>query len=379
MDINHQQLPERALKDLSNRARGGIFIYLLVWLVITISYRLPDLLPEFFYVNTFILLAIAAIRFLHFYSYKRLPDMPVQTMTNWLVYTILLAALHWGVVVAWVILDDRAVDIRNLMMLVTAAFAVGGATTLSISTAIRIFYPVLMFCPGILVLIYQGSSGSWVLAGLITLALIYVHATTRITRDDYWEAITNQVVAEERANLMEELSITDQLTQLKNRLYFDKKFDEEWNRSSRIEAPLSILIMDIDNFKGINDTHGHLFGDECLRLIASTISSELHRASDCVARYGGDEFVALLPNTGEDETWTIAEKLVKAISSISTKYSDEKLHMTCSIGGATTTPNYQDNREYLIKQADIALYQAKSNGRNRYQPYAQDTGAVTDS
>lgn len=379
MDINHQQLPKRALKDLSNRARGGIFIYLLVWLVITISYQLPDLFPEFFYVNSFILLAIAAIRLLHFYFYKSRPDIPVQTMTNWLVYTILFAALHWGVVVAWVILDDRAIDIRNLMMVVTAAFAIGGATTLSISIAIRIFYPVLMFCPGIVVLIYQGSSGSWVLAGLITLALIYVHGTTRIASNDYWEAITNQMVAEERANLMEELSITDQLTQLKNRLYFDRKFDEEWNRSSRIEAPLSILIMDIDNFKGINDTHGHLFGDECLRLIASTISAELLRASDCVARYGGDEFVALLPNTGEDETQTVAEKLVKAISSISTKYNDEKLHMTCSIGGATTIPDYQDNKEYLIKQADVALYQAKSNGRNRYQPYGQGTGAVTDS
>ena len=379
MDISHQQLAKQALQDLSNRARGGIFIYLLVWLVITISYQLPDRLPEFFYVNTFILFAITAIRFLHFYSYNRRSEVPVLTMTNWLVYAILFAALHWGVMVAWVILDDRVVDIRNLMMVVTAGFAIGGAATLSISTAIRIFYPVFMFCPGILVLIYQDSSGSWVLAGLITVALIYIHATTRITHNDYWEAITNQVVAEERADLMEELSITDQLTQLKNRLYFDKKFDEEWNRSSRIATPLSVLILDIDNFKGINDTYGHLFGDECLRLIASTISSELLRASDCVARYGGDEFVALLPNTGEDETWTVAEKLVKAISNINTKFNDEKIQMTCSIGGSTTTPNYQDNKEYLVRQADVALYQAKSDGRNRYQAYGQGTGTVTDS
>jgi diguanylate cyclase (GGDEF)-like protein len=379
MDISDEQLAKRALKDLSNRARGGIFIYLLVWLVITTSYQLPVLLPVFFYLNTMILLVVTAIRFLHFYLYKHRPELSVLTMTNWLVYTILFAALHWGVVVAWVIFDDRAIDIRDLMMVVTAGFAMGGAATLSISTSIRIFYPVFIFCPGILVLIYQGNSDSWVLAGLITLALIYVHATTKITHNDYWEAITNQGVAEERANLMEQLSITDQLTQLKNRLYFDKKFDEEWNRSSRIEAPLSLLIMDIDNFKGINDTYGHLFGDECLRLIASTISSELHRASDCVARYGGDEFVALLPNTGEDETWTIAEKLVKAISNISSKFNDEKLQMTCSIGGSTTNPDYQDNKEYLIRQADVALYQAKSNGRNRYQPYGQGSGAAPGS
>jgi diguanylate cyclase (GGDEF)-like protein len=379
MDISQEQLSRQALKDLTNRARGGIFIYLLVWLVITISYQLPVRLPEFFYFNTIILLAITAIRFLLFYSYHRQPEMSVRVMTNWLVYTILFAALHWGVLVGWVIFDDRVVEIRSLMMVVTAGFAIGGAATLSISTAIRILYPVLMFCPGIAVLIYQGSNDSWVLAGLITLALIYVHSTTRITRNDYWESITNQIVAEERANLMEELSITDQLTQLRNRLYFDRKFDEEWNRSSRIAAPLSVLILDIDNFKEINDTYGHLFGDECLRLIASTISSELLRASDCVARYGGDEFVALLPNTNEDETWTVAEKLVQAISNISSNFNDEKLHMTCSIGGATTIPDYQDDKEYLLKQADAALYHAKSNGRNRYQPYGQGVGEVTDS
>ena len=367
MEYSHEQLPRQALKDLSSRARGGIFIYLLVWLVITVSHQLPVISPVFFYLNTTILLAISAVRILHLYLYNHRPELQVLTVTSWLVYTILFAALHWGIIVAWIIFDDRTIDIRNLMMVVTAAFAIGGATTLSISTRIRVFYPILMFCPGILVLIYQGGSDSWVLAGLISLALLYVHSTTKIANNDYWEAITNQVIAEERANLMERLSITDQLTQLKNRLYFDKKFDEEWKRSSRTGAPLSVILMDIDNFKGINDTYGHLFGDECLRLIASTISSELLRASDCVARYGGEEFVALLPDIGENETRVIAEKLVKAISKVSSVFADKKLQITCSIGGATVRPDYQDNKEYLLKQADVALYEAKNKGRNQYQ------------
>jgi len=373
MIVNQQDLQKRALRDLSNRAKGGIFMYLIVWLVIAISHQFQVLLPVFFYLNTAILLVFAAVRILHLYMYKRWPGMPVSTMTNWLVYTILFAALHWGVMSGWIIFDDRAVEIRNLMMVVTAGFAIGGATTLSISNGIRIFYPVFMFSPGILVLIYQGSSGSWVLAGLIILALIYVHGTTKITNNDYWEAITNQAVAEDRANLMEKLSITDQLTQLHNRLYFDKKFNEEWKRSSRAKTPLSVLLMDIDNFKEINDTYGHLFGDECLRLIASTISSELLRVSDCVARYGGEEFVVLLPNAGEVETRAIAEKLVQAISSVSSKFNNKKVQITCSIGGATGHPDYHDNKEYLLKQADIALYQAKNNGRNQYQQCGLDS------
>lgn len=377
MVINQKGLQKRALRDLSNRATGGIFIYLLVWLVIAISHQFPVVFPLFFYLNTTILLVIAAVRILHLYLYKRWPESSVSTMTNWLVYTILFAAIHWGVMVAWIMFDDKAVDVRNMMMVVTAGFAIGGSTTLSISTRIRIIYPVFMFCPGILVLINQGGSSSWVFAGLIVLALIYVHSTTKITHKDYWEAITNQNVAEDRANLMEQLSITDQLTQLKNRLYFDKKFDEEWQRSSRMKIPLSILLMDIDNFKDINDTYGHLSGDECLRRIASTISAELLRASDCVARYGGEEFVALLPNTGEAETQAIAEKLVQAVSSVGSEINDQKIQITCSIGGATTHPNYQDNKEYLLKQADIALYQAKNNGRNQYQTSGLVSRAAT--
>jgi len=376
MVINQQRLQKRALGDLSKRARGGIFIYVLVWMIIAISHQLPEVLPVLFYFNMSILLAVAGVRLLHLYMHTRPPELSVLFMTDWLVYTILFAALHWGLMAAWILFDDNAVDIRNLMIVATAGIAIGGATTLSISTRIRIFYPVLMFCPGILVLIYQGSSDGWILAGLIALALIFVHSTTKIANGDYWEAITNQVVAEDRANLMEQLSITDQLTQLNNRLYFDKKFDKEWNRCSRMKIPLSVLLMDIDNFKEINDTYGHLFGDECLQLIASTISSELLRASDCVARYGGEEFVALLPNTAESETRAIAEKLVRAVSAVSSKLEGKEIQITCSIGGATTSPNYQEDREYLIKQADIALYQAKNNGRNQYQPFVMESSAA---
>jgi len=377
MEIDHQQLERRALKDLSKRARGGIFMYLIIWLIIAISHQFPVNFPAFFYFNLTILIVVAALRISHLYMHRRWPELPVQIMTNWLVYTVLFAALHWGIMAAWIVFDDRIVDARGLMIVATAGFAIGGATTLSISNRIRNFYPLFMFCPGIFTLIYQGSSGSWVLAGLITLALIYVHGTTKITNKDYWEAITNQIVAENRADLMEHLSITDQLTQLKNRLYFDKKFDEEWKRSSRTKAPLSVLLMDIDNFKEINDTHGHLFGDECLREIAATISSELLRATDCVARYGGEEFVALLPNTAEEETRAIAEKLVQAISAVSSKFDDKNVHITCSIGGATTYPDYQDDGEYLLKQADVALYQAKNNGRNQYQPGILDSSPAT--
>ena len=377
MASNKEKLQEKALKDLSARAKGGIFIYVIVWLIITLSKQLPEVSPGFFYFNTSILLAIAAIRLLHLYVYQNRPEMTVAVMTNWLVYSILFAALHWGIMVAWILFDDKAIEIKNIMIIVSVAFAVGGAVTLSISDRIRIYYPLLIFCPGLFVLIYQNTPESWVQAVLVLLTLIYVYSSTKISTSDYWEAITNQTIAEDRARMMEVLSITDRLTQLKNRLYFDQKFEEEWKRGSRMNIPLSILLIDIDNFKTVNDTHGHLFGDECLRLIATTLASELLRSSDCVARYGGEEFVALLPNTGEEETKAIAEKLVKAISALSLKARNKEVDITCSIGGATTFPDYLENGEYLLRQADNALYEAKRNGRNQYQQWELSRGKAS--
>lgn len=374
---NKQRLYAQALGDLGNRAKSGIYIYMGIWLMITVPYQFPKIAPVFFFLNTALLFALSALRLFLLKLKIHRPDLPVLKMTDWLVYTILLTALHWGLMVAWVLYDDKTVEIRQLMLISTAALGIGGASILSISNRVRIYLPVLLFCPAIMVMMYQGTSNRWEMAGVASMALLYAIIATKITHKDYWDSITNQAVAENRADKMEQLSITDQLTQLKNRLYFDNKFEEEWQRCSRMKVPLSVLLMDIDNFKAINDTYGHLIGDECLRQIASTISSELHRASDCVARFGGDEFVALLPNADEDETRVIAEKLIRAISSAKLKFNNKKIQITCSIGTATTQPDYNNNKQELLSQADLALYQAKTNGRNQYQFFGPDSKVTT--
>jgi len=371
MHSYHEQLQTHALNDLTTRAKSGIITYGSVWLIIAFSYQLHIIYPSFFYLNTGILLGIFLSRITHFFLLKRNSTAQISLMNQWLVLTILIAAAHWGFMTAWIIFDDRLADLRTIILIITPAFAIGGACNLSISSEIRTLYPTLMFIPFIGTLIYQGDTESLMLAILTSICLLYIFTSSKATHNDYWAAITNHMVAEERAELMEKLSTTDPLTQLKNRMFFDAEFAKEWKRCSRLKCPLSLIMIDLDFFKGINDNYGHVFGDECLRRVAATINSKVARPTDCVARYGGEEFVVLLPNTNIKATAMLAQRMIKAVADLELHpNNNDTIHITCSIGGATITPDFKADQGSLIKTADSALYHAKGTGRNRY--YSED-------
>ncbi|MDX1452960.1 MAG: GGDEF domain-containing protein [Oleiphilaceae bacterium] len=366
MGSYHEQLQIHALNDLTNRAKSGIMTYLFVWLLIAFSYDLPEEHPTFFLINTVLLAVIFLARVTHYVAMRKLGDKNIGFFYQWLVISILASAAHWGGMTAWIVHDSALLEVQMLAMLILPAFGLGGACTLSISSEIRTLYPTLMFVPLLSVLIYQGGTENLLIAALMTFSMLYIFSSSRSSHNDYWEAITNHMVAEERAELMEKLSTTDPLTQLKNRMYFDNEYAREWKRSSRLKSPMSIIMVDLDHFKHINDSHGHMFGDECLRQVASAVSAEVMRPSDVVARYGGEEFVILLPNTDTTGAAIIADRILKAVSRINLKASGEPVTLTCSIGGATVIPNFRGDRADLIRRADSALYHAKNTGRNRY-------------
>lgn len=366
MGSYHEQLQIHALNDLTNRAKSGIMTYLFVWLLIAFSYDILNQHPSFFLINSLLLAAICIARVVHYVAMRKVTDENISFYYQWLVVSILAASAHWGGMTAWIIYDPALAELQMLAMLILPAFGLGGACTLSISSEIRILYPTLMFVPCISVLVYQGGTDNMLVAALMTFSMLYIFSSSRSSHNDYWEAITNHMVAEERAELMEKLSTTDPLTQLKNRMYFDNEFAREWKRSSRLKCPLSVIMVDLDHFKRINDNFGHMFGDECLRQVSATIANEVMRPSDCVARYGGEEFVILLPNTDETGAAIIAERILKAVQNIKLKASGEAVTLTCSIGGATVVPNFREDRADLIRRADTALYHAKNGGRNQF-------------
>ncbi|HAM49497.1 MAG TPA: hypothetical protein DCP92_01900 [Nitrospiraceae bacterium] len=164
---------------------------------------------------------------------------------------------------------------------------------------------------------------------------------------------------------MRMLSITDSLTELFNRRYFDNRLFEELQRATRYNSPFSLAIVDIDDFKLFNDTEGHLAGDEVLKAIAS-ISRESLRAIDIMARSGGEEFSIIMPQTDKDEAYLVAERVRKNIKELMpvTWKNFPRDKMTVSIGISTFPEDGKDSKG-LIKNADRSLYQAKVKGKDR--------------
>lgn len=161
------------------------------------------------------------------------------------------------------------------------------------------------------------------------------------------------------------LSVTDPLTKLHNRRYFDETLQAELSRAVRTSQSLALILVDIDHFKSINDTYGHLVGDECLKLVASTIRQVVTRSTDLVARYGGEEFAVVLPATPEKDALEVANRIRVAIEKVNFIHAGKRVLLSASLGVAARNPTSFDTPNRFITAADEALYRAKESGRNR--------------
>jgi len=170
----------------------------------------------------------------------------------------------------------------------------------------------------------------------------------------------------DQMRLIEHIGLIDPLTKIANRRGFESRMNAEWYRAFRDRLPVSVFMLDIDKFKNYNDTYGHTQGDSALRGVAETISKTLKRSSDFAARWGGEEFIGLLPNLDSTNAFEVAEQIRKNITDliVSTDNGVETA-ITVSIGINTVIPTAEKNISDFIKKADEALYKAKELGRNR--------------
>ncbi|MDR2590899.1 MAG: diguanylate cyclase [Oscillospiraceae bacterium] len=165
---------------------------------------------------------------------------------------------------------------------------------------------------------------------------------------------------------IERIGLIDPLTKIANRRGFEDRFEAEWGRAIRENIPISFLIMDIDLFKIYNDTYGHQQGDVALQAFADTTIDSLHRAADFVARWGGEEFVVLLPDTGIEGAMEIAERIRVNIEEMTIPIDeDTQTSVTVSIGINCVVPELDTPMKEFFEKADLALYKAKELGRNR--------------
>jgi diguanylate cyclase (GGDEF)-like protein len=185
--------------------------------------------------------------------------------------------------------------------------------------------------------------------------------------------VTRRKLLEDR---LTHLALLDELTGLDNRRAFDRNIDLEWRRTLRTGIPLSLIFLDVDNFKSFNDTYGHLAGDECLLRVAVAIRNQVHRAGDSIARYGGEEFASILPSTGLAGAETIAKRFRSAVEGLRIPHRNNiegngVVTISCGVAAALLARCSSNNPpiifapDDLIAAADHSLYSAKSGGRNR--------------
>ncbi len=209
-----------------------------------------------------------------------------------------------------------------------------------------------------------------------------------VTKPVHWDVFRHRIRhAIERSQLLDRLEEAnrelgrlagiDQLTQLANRRIFDQVLAREWRRGGRNGLSLTLLICDLDHFKRYNDALGHLAGDDCLQRVAAALGSMLRRPADLVARFGGEEFAMVLPETDIEGARRIASQVVEVVRALRIDHPDAPTgKVTVSVGTGTTVPNPRWAPTRLFTAADEALYEAKHAGRDCFR--AAELGQATD-
>ena len=225
------------------------------------------------------------------------------------------------------------------------------------------FSPIF-FTAALLGLGFAVMRAHFYLAAAALFVALLVHALRSATLQSRY--MQSERALREAHDKLEKLSLTDGLTGIANRRCFDQTLQLEWQRAARDSKPLALLIIDIDFFKSLNDAFGHPYGDACLVGIAAALHSALPRASDLVARFGGEEFAAILPATDRAGALAVAHKMQEAIAAAAIAHAPSRGGLvTASIGLALNDGGQTPAQ--LLAAADQALYRAKQNGRNRIE------------
>ncbi|MDR3417855.1 MAG: GGDEF domain-containing protein [Nevskia sp.] len=370
-------LQKVALLDLGKRVASGTFVYFVIWLTISFACGLQHAHRLLVLVNALLFLLVALLRTALLRGLPALAENLFPLARAGLIGIILLSALHWGVLTAMSIHLASLAGIRMPMVIVACGIAGAAAGTMAVSPVLRYLFPGALLITPLVAVLLDFSAANALIAALSCIYVIYVGTASKVVNTDYWNALTNRLLLEQRARQLEELSITDALTGLRNRLYFDAHFDAEWRRACRQRQPVAILLVDLDHFKRVNDSYGHAFGDQCLKAAARAAQAEIQRTGDVLARYGGEEFIAVLGNTDGRGAAAVAERLRARVAGLQLQHGGQPVSLTCSIGLASVVPATPEHGFRLINSADQALYQAKRLGRNRVETYSAEAAPAS--
>jgi diguanylate cyclase (GGDEF)-like protein len=356
---------QQALLEFVKRAKRGMYLHLPLWLVMGLCVDLSAVDPSVFWIDCAGFALLTALRVAFVLRSTALMAEHSQLVRQVMRVLVFMPCLQWSVLALLSTLPGPLHVLMLPLMLVTVGLATAGTVVLSVDGVVRIWFPILALIPVCIgFLLDQPGPTGVLLALMAVMVIVYVSSATRVVHDDYWAALDTRALLEERTRILELLSTTDALTQIPNRLQFEGRLEVALTRAALERHPVSVLLVDLDHFKRINDAHGHLVGDDCLKAAARALAVGMVRDTDFVARWGGEEFIVLLPGADRDAAEALAQRLLRGVAGTLIECPNGVVRLSCSIGVATHYPEGSRNSKSLIDEADGALYEAKSAGRN---------------
>jgi len=356
---------KEGLRDLIERSEPGRYLHIVFWLLVALTNGFPRSCPILFWTVSVAMTGLFLVR-------KPAGALAMRSVATghktgfdlWLFVLFTPCAL-WSALAAWSVRDGTLHVAMDELLFMVVGIATAGAVVLSIDRTVRFWYSLLALVPMIAALALDGTGNHRVVALMGFAVLVYISVATKLVHEDYWAALDARCNLEARAQELESLSTTDPLTQIANRRLFELRLEQAWAAARYANASVSVVIVDLDHFKVINDTHGHGCGDACLKATAVALRQAMYRKTDIVARWGGEEFIILIPDLDPSAVEVIAQRLRRSVELLAVAADGVTVKFTCSIGMAYGSPSSHQHPGQLIAEADGALYEAKQQGRNR--------------
>ena len=361
------QAPPRLLQELREtlqRLRLGGPFYVLLWLLAGAAANLWQRFPVAFIAIALGFIGLTVVRF----RVGGLPDnsisLAVRRRLDFVWLLLLVNAALWGAASAWLLLVAPEESARTVAAISSYAFATAFAHNFPMRLRHAFAAVFLIYVPTLVALVASGAR--YELVGVSALYLLYVSLALRRSHAEYLQRLDLEDELRQQRDLFEQQSRRDGLTGLANRRWFSSAL-EDWAVEARTSGtPLSLLILDLDHFKAINDRHGHARGDDCLREFATRLQAAFASDEELVARLGGEEFGVLLRETSLQQAFERAEGFrARLAADPMDAGADAAVALSVSIGVAAFHPQRHHDADALYHAADSALYDAKAAGRNR--------------
>jgi diguanylate cyclase (GGDEF)-like protein len=355
----------REAQDTRSRSTLGGIYYLLAWLLTWLFSTSPMTQLGLGLAIAALFALLLLLRLLHHLPGEQSPE----AMQHWLNRQwglILLTALSWGLIYALVLSQPLLSSAATIATLSTVAFSTAMSFNFAMRRGRATLALLLLYLPGLLIMALAWGEHS---ATLITLAAYFSYLLLALNRShrEYHATLALELKLLEQQESLEVLSRTDSLTQLGNRHQFNSLFPVMVANAQRQHDPLSLVLLDIDFFKQVNDRHGHACGDACLSAFAERMRQVFRRDSDALLRLGGEEFGVLMPNTPLEQACQLAESFRQALAHQGFDIDANSLPLTASLGVGCFDRQRDHDAAAFFKRVDDALYLAKGMGRNRLQ------------